>query len=203
MAIRGTRTTANKINIAFFWTSPITFDGCSGCRVFTGFWTIWRSIEDKVVSALADNGCIPGGPLSSVLITGHSMGGAVGTLAMMSLQARGYNVVQTYNFESPRVGNEAFSRAFKTWFDRQAPVFRVTWKKDPVPHMPPSLWYHHVGHEVYFPSDNPDNYVECDSEEDVKCADRYNVIETLHHSDYNEHCLTSLAPGGNICACPL
>jgi predicted lipase len=48
----------------------------------------------------------------TILVTGHSSGAAVGTIASIDLQHNAtlsYDDIIMYNFGSPRVGNEAFS----------------------------------------------------------------------------------------------
>merc|ERR1712178_229131 len=110
---------------------------------------------------------------------GHSLGAGVATLAMFHLQKKGYNVVQSYNFESPRVGDRAWSAAFQTAFGRDVPVFRVTHASDVVPRVPPQLDvlnlgldYKHVAAEVFFPGHEHNNNVICEAAEDRRCADR-------------------------------
>ena len=47
-------------------------------------------------------------PVKSIIVTGHSLGGAIATLAGLDLKRKyGYKVT-LINFGSPRVGNEAF-----------------------------------------------------------------------------------------------
>merc|ERR1711920_267872 len=106
-------------------------------------------------------GCVPGSTMGNLIVTGHSLGAAVSTLGMFHLQRKGYNVVQGYVFESPRVGNRAWSAAFQKAFGREVPVFRVTHSHDVVPRVPPQLHglhlgfdYTHVASEVFYPSED-------------------------------------------------
>jgi len=199
ISFRGTKSTANGLVDANFLPSGMDYGDCEGCGVFSGFWNVWQDIEDKVMATLADNGCLPGGRLSSLLLTGHSMGGALATLAMYTMQMRGYSVAPSYNFESTRVGTVEFGSTFKRAFSFHPPLFRITNGKDPVPHMPPGGMFRHVGTEVFFPAEGGERVV-CEEEEDARCAGRYNVFDTVAHSSV--HCQSVLVKSGDICTCP-
>jgi hypothetical protein len=67
--------------------------------------------------------------------TGHSLGAALATLAAGRIE--GAHVV--YTFGSPRVGDKRFAREFPV------PVWRVVNNNDLVPHLPPPLFFRHVG----------------------------------------------------------
>lgn len=64
----------------------------------------------------------------------------------------GYNVGLSYLFESPRVGNMDFVKAFDQEFARRIPMYRITHSRDPVPHLPPRFLtgfkYEHVNYEA-------------------------------------------------------
>eukprot|EP00435_Cladocopium_sp_Y103_P011920 s3786_g3.t1 len=178
LSIRGSKTFTNALNDAFFWSDELPHEerhramarteqmkpgllvhvpiqDCQGCQVFDGFWRVWTGIESKVERVLIDNGCIPGTPQGTILLTGHSLGAAVATLAMYMLQLRGYSVGLSYNFASPRIGNDAFHDAFAKVFNRSVSVYRITRARDPVVHVPPLPIYHHVGSEAYFHGNTP------------------------------------------------
>ena len=78
-------------------------------------------------------------PVGEIYIIGHSLGGALATLASVRLQKMGYIPI-VYTFGSPRVGNYFFNKAYK--------IVNYRWvnKMDIVPHVPPILGgYEHVG----------------------------------------------------------
>jgi len=186
---------------------------CPKCRGVLGWLTVWHEIEEKVMSTLSDLGCVPGSSLGNLLITGHSLGAAVATLAMFHLQKKGYNVVQSYNFESPRVGNRAWSAAFQTAFGRDVPVFRVTHSHDVVPRVPPQLHilhlgfdYMHVASEVFFPAEDSSTRVICEAAEDRNCADRELWLPSLLSElgrGFKDHCDGPLGKYHSFCHCPL
>jgi hypothetical protein len=188
-------------------------DQCPNCKGVTGWLTAWREIEPKIMSTLIKMGCVPGYPLGNLLVTGHSFGAAVATLAMFHLQRKGYNVVQSYNFESTRVGNQAWSAAFQNAFGRDVPMFRVTHSQDVVPRVPPRLEilhlgfdYKHVAAEVFFPAEDKNNNVICETAEDRNCADRELWLPSLLTSisrGFKDHCYGPLGEHGSFCDCPV
>jgi hypothetical protein len=83
-----------------------------------------------------------------VEISGHSLGGALSTLAAVELEALGFRVASVSTFGSPRVGDQVFANFIGGKFgDRMR---RWTHAHDVVPSLPPRvLGYHHVPTEVF------------------------------------------------------
>lgn len=84
-----------------------------------------------------------------IFITGHSLGGALATLAFARLAIHPDRPVPVlYTFGCPKVGDEAFV----TELDRLYPerVFRLINDSDIVPHLPPLPDFHHAGRELNF-----------------------------------------------------
>lgn len=83
-------------------------------------------------------------PLRGIILSGHSLGGAMAVLAAWRLQRQGRRVAGVITFGAPRVGNAAFARSCTaSGLDRR--IWRVVWGGDPVPHVPPALGYCHIG----------------------------------------------------------
>jgi len=211
ISFRGSTTVTNWIEDFRFWNTPVPFEWCKGCYVEDGFSSIWRSVKDEVLTKLRDIGCVSrhqrnssdNSSSSNLYITGHSLGAAVGTLAMCTLQGLGYNVGLSYLFESPRVGNMDFVKAFDHEFARRIPMYRITHSRDPVPHLPPRFLtgfkYEHVNYEVFYDEDNVWHF--CSREEDSTCADQYSLPTTLRYAA--DHCASPLTSSGSLCHCPL
>lgn len=144
---------------------------CKGCQVSTGVNAEWKRLRPRVMDHLLDSECKPG---DAIFVTGHSEGAAMATLAMFSLQAQeGYHVQPSYNFESPRVGNEAFAVAFNQVFNLPVALFRITHGGDRVPREPSrQLGYVHAGFQVWYRGDRGNNdFVVCgNSTEDPLCG---------------------------------
>jgi triacylglycerol lipase len=114
-------------------------------RVHRGFLAAIDHIWDEILSTLAkfrnDN--------QALLITGHSLGAALATLAAAKLNMNGLPVDGLYTFGSPRVGNIAFAEWFNADFRTKA--FRFVNNNDVITRIPPrSLGYNHVGTFLYF-----------------------------------------------------
>ncbi|NEQ55568.1 MAG: hypothetical protein F6K11_36550, partial [Leptolyngbya sp. SIO3F4] len=127
-------------------------------KVHKGFFLGWADIERPVLARLdfwrkKNNGK----PLPPLLITGHSLGGALATMAAASLLENGFDVAGVYTFGQPRVGDLTFIKQL----DEKLPnkVFRFINNNDIVPHVPPPFsfrnprrLYGHLGTVKYFNS---------------------------------------------------
>jgi hypothetical protein len=76
-----------------------------------GFWNLYQQCQESVHAAVK----AAAGP--QVIVTGHSLGGALATLAAADLAISGI-AVKMYNFASPRTGSPAFAERF----NQQIPV---------------------------------------------------------------------------------
>ncbi|KAK1539258.1 lipase [Colletotrichum costaricense] len=147
IAIRGSSNVRNWITNILFG-----FDDCDfvdGCKVHTGFANGWDEIKDallaSVKSAKAAN------PSYTIVGTGHSLGGAVVTIAAADLRRDGYPV-DIYTYGSPRVGNAAFTNFVTA---QAGAEYRVTHVDDPVPRLPPILFgYRHTSPEYWLSTGN-------------------------------------------------
>ncbi|MGI0483987.1 lipase family protein [Pantanalinema rosaneae CENA516] len=119
-----------------------------GGNVHRGFTLALYSVLHQIQSTLTrfrDNH-------QPLFITGHSLGGALATLATVILEEMNYSVQATYTFGSPRVGDRSFSQAFdqKFWFR----TFRFVNHNDVVTRVAPRQFgrfdYDHVGQCLYF-----------------------------------------------------
>lgn len=95
-------------------------------RVHSGFDGALMNVESKIQRRL-DQGDFDSKPL---FITGHSLGGALASLAARTLHHRG-GVAGCYTYGSPRVGNDDWVARLKT------PVYRVVNAADCVTMLPP------------------------------------------------------------------
>ncbi|TVY87816.1 Lipase [Lachnellula willkommii] len=85
-----------------------------------------------------------------IVVTGHSLGAAVGTLAAVDLRSWKDSVVDLYTYGSPRVGNQAFADFVTSQAPAQGSNFRMTHENDPVPQLPPTLvGYQHTSPEYW------------------------------------------------------
>jgi pimeloyl-ACP methyl ester carboxylesterase len=82
-----------------------------------------------------------------IMLTGHSLGGALATIAALDLHQRGYGVRAVYTFGSPRVGNRAFAAGYDLALRSRS--HRLVYGQDTVTRVPPRDFdYSHVGNFV-------------------------------------------------------
>ncbi|KAL2062448.1 hypothetical protein VTL71DRAFT_6714 [Oculimacula yallundae] len=121
-----------------------TIPGCKSCTVHSGFAKGWAERRTVIIDAVKV--ALVAHPDFKVVISGHSIGGAVGTLAAAELRSLGINA-DVYSYGSPRVGNTAFA-SFVT--AQQGGNFRMTHENDPVAQIPPSwIGYEHTSPEYW------------------------------------------------------
>lgn len=108
-------------------------------RVHQGFLACFRSLEselDHYINRWIHN-------IDTIIFCGHSLGGGIATLASAVYGAKFTDKkIICHTIGSPRVGNGDFVK----WYEQQ--VFesvRIYNKEDPVPLLPASIYYTHVG----------------------------------------------------------
>jgi len=131
------------------------FETADKLKVHSGFLFAYDSVRQTVVKLLdaitgtGDNG------KWQVLVTGHSLGGALATLCAYDLAKRQGPVKQAqsvamYTYGAPRVGNVKFVEEFNALVPDS---WRITNKNDIVPTVPRMLGYAHVRHSVSLEED--------------------------------------------------
>jgi len=164
VVFRGSTDITNWIlNLNVF--TPISFPGVSGAKVHGGFWASYITVKDTLtakVLALAT-----ARRATSIVFTGHSLGGALATLTAAQFYSRTTIPITVYTFGSPRVGNAAFSSFYNSVVPN---TFRNTYKSDIVVHLPPTnMDFLHVTEEIWWRSGT--TYKQCSlTGEDSSCA---------------------------------
>jgi pimeloyl-ACP methyl ester carboxylesterase len=103
--------------------------------VHQGFQEAYEIVEDEVREVIND---MPG---ENLYITGHSLGGALATVAAAHLPPRW----SVYNFGSPRVGDEDYAGNVS-----KREFYRFTNNNDVVPRVPLSIRFAHAGDNYHF-----------------------------------------------------
>jgi predicted lipase len=106
--------------------------GAGQCWVHSGFLTAYDSVRPAVLGLVDTVLAGEEGEAWTVLLTGHSLGGALATLAAYDLSLRRWTRrprVAMYNFGSPRVGNRVFAAEFNA---RVPDAWRVVNRSDAV-----------------------------------------------------------------------
>eukprot|EP00122_Pirum_gemmata_P002105 Pgem_evm1s1906 len=119
-------------------------------------------------------------------VTGHSLGGALSTVAAVDLLVNHDVLVDQFiTFGQPRVGNGYFAQWFEQKFTKNIPVRRVVHAKDVVAHLPPnpfpnitsSKLYKHFGAEYWQVDNDLKNNRICMGGEDYECSDSVDPSE--------------------------
>ncbi|GIP16314.1 hypothetical protein J40TS1_19560 [Paenibacillus montaniterrae] len=108
-----------------------------------GFTDIYYTLRQQVMELLSH--CNADHPL---YITGHSLGGALATLAALDIASNtSFHAPIVYTFGAPRVGDPAFVRTY----NYTVPVnWRFQNKYDIVPHLPTLVYHSPQTDETYF-----------------------------------------------------
>lgn len=73
-----------------FEVSLVDVDLCPDCQAANGFWKSWTESRDPILAAI--NASQKFFPQNRVVVTGHSLGGAIATLAAAALRKSGHKV---------------------------------------------------------------------------------------------------------------
>jgi hypothetical protein len=133
-------------------------------KVHSGFWNAYTSIREEIHTLISSK------DITSLFVTGHSLGGALATLASLDIiEERLLANISMVSIGAPRVGNPEYASIYSSLMGSNS-YFRLTHALDPIVHLPYlSLDYKHISHEIYYPHDNLD-YVECVGGESIRCA---------------------------------
>jgi len=170
LAFRGSSNIPNWLSDLNFFKTTYPNPSC-GCEVHRGFLHEWQSLAIQAMPDLQALYAQYGAPIR---VVGHSLGAATSILAAMDVVTHISSDVSVYNFGEPRVGTSAFSQ----WASGRLPAgkqFRVTHKRDPVPHVPPMLLdFLHAPHELWYDNDGDTTYDNCadsPTHESPDCSD--------------------------------
>ncbi|CAG2188554.1 unnamed protein product [Mytilus edulis] len=147
-------------------------------------------------------------PEYDILITGHSLGGAIASIASARLVKEGVintEKIALYTFGMPKVGDRQYAIEHNRLVNNS---WRVVHRNDPVPHVPTSIVlpngsYHHRT-EVYYPSEvmlpTDTNYVICSGSGNNNCGSKLFIADFRDHKQYfnisiGNYCKTVV--GGN------
>ncbi|KAL8750962.1 MAG: hypothetical protein Q9199_006736 [Rusavskia elegans] len=146
LAIRGS---VSKANWKADWDMMrVGINWCDECHIHRGFRNSWDEIKQAVTENMRK--AVEAHPDHRIVVTGHSLGGAVATIAaaeLRRLDAHFAAQTELYTFGSPRIANKEAAR----WLSDQSRFsWRITNENDLVPRLPPRvLGYHHMEPEYW------------------------------------------------------
>jgi predicted lipase len=140
--------------------TQVAYPKCSGCNVHQGFYNAYAEVSATVKGQVQL--ILSKYRTAGVYVTGHSLGGALATLAALDIKSTFGRVDQFYTYGEPRVGNAAFASYFAGAF----PIYRVVHYADIVPHVPPYglFGYTHGGTQIWYTEDMQ-TYQSCTAEQ--------------------------------------
>jgi hypothetical protein len=148
LSFRGSRSVRNWLTNIEFPVIPTSI--CATCASSIGFWSSWLEAQTNVLSAIKTAQAQY--PTFRVVATGHSLGGALASLAAGVLRAQG-TTVDLYTYGAPKVGLQGLAEYISA--TGMGGNYRVTHKNDPVPKLPPALLgYRHTSPEYYITTGN-------------------------------------------------
>ena len=160
-----------------------------------GFYNLFNSMKDEIYDNLAI--ISKKYDTKNILITGHSLGGAISTLLSFDML---YNKlpykISLITFGSPRVGNQNFVEEFNKYNIYSS---RITHYYDIVPHLPQEfLNYKHISKEIWYNEDNT-KYSICndsDSIEDDLCSNSCSPSKCTSVDDHMNYMNISMGSDG-------
>lgn len=157
---------------------PVTYPGCTGCMVHVGFYTAWQSIKPQSMAAL--DAALAANPGYSIVIVGHSLGGALSNLAWTDLVSSGKypSITKGWSYGEPRVGNQPYADYVDSLSHSTDLIvgnfYRVTHYNDGVPQLPAmAQGFEHHRTEIWASMDQSNaatTYI-CQGQENPNCND--------------------------------
>ncbi|XP_002970314.2 probable feruloyl esterase A [Selaginella moellendorffii] len=155
MAFRGTQESSvqNWVEDLYFRQLDFHYPGCVDAMVHHGFYSAYHNTTLRPRVLAAAHALVGQHKDLKLMITGHSMGGAMATFAALDLVVNHkLENVHVVTFGQPRVGNPAFADYYRAMVPD---TIRMTHAHDLVPHLPPyypffgERTYHHFATEVW------------------------------------------------------
>ena len=140
---RGSETNGGFLNTKKDWLltdakcKMIPISAFKNTYVHSGFWKSYVSVEDTLLKTIR----LHQNNQQKILITGHSLGGALAVLAALDFSLHQLQPFGVYTYANPRVGGERFAEYYE---QQQIPTYRYVNKNDLIPMLPPTQSFHRM-----------------------------------------------------------
>ena len=169
-------------DLNFFKTS---YPKCTNCNVHEGFYQAYNNLPTATM--INDLKSLKGKyPNAKVVISGHSLGGAMSNFAYIDACDALGQVDLFITFGGPRVGDSTFAAYLTSKPCGVTEKIRVVHNRDPVPHVPPTLFgFQHANEEVWY-DEGSKTYVTCPQPEQSNCSSQILeiLLNPIDHIDY-------------------
>jgi len=153
VALRGTieQAVSNLIEDIYILPRVAAWQGHPGVPsevyIHPGFWKTWNLLKPGIIQGIAAAKAKYN--TTEVTFTGHSLGGAIATVAAMDYWATTGHVAKVITFGCPRVGNYYFAHFYEKIFGKNS--MRFVNHNDFIPHLPlEDMGYYHTSAEHWF-----------------------------------------------------
>ena len=192
VGFRGSSNVKNWLtNIHFSMIYP--YDNNIGLE--KGFYNLFESMKNEIYDNI-DN-ISKKYNTQNLLITGHSLGGAISTLLSFDILCDNLPYkISLITFGSPRVGNQDFVDSFNKYNIYSK---RITHYYDIVPHLPQEfLNYRHISQEIWYNQDNTEYKIcnDLNNIEDQKCSNSCSPSSCTSTNDHMNYMNISMGSGG-------
>ncbi|KYK60903.1 hypothetical protein DCS_02042 [Drechmeria coniospora] len=183
LAIRGSWSVRNWMADALTFQIECPFS--SGCRIHAGFWLAWSHIRERVTNIIIESHDKHRN--YKVIATGHSLGGAVATIAAVDIYFRKKILVDAYTYGSPRIGNNDFANFASL---QPGNIYRITQGNDLITVLPTlRMGYAHTTPEYWISnatasSPTTDDFVKCLGIANSDCSLGSPGVSLKAHSAY-------------------
>ncbi|KAF8644785.1 hypothetical protein AX16_008247 [Volvariella volvacea WC 439] len=175
VAFRGSLEPIDILTDILIIQKPLRAPGISNvgdAYVHTGFLNAYNLVAEQVLDLVKSE--LSSKPGYTVVSTGHSLGGAIASLAALSIRGTHPNVpLKLYTFGQPRTGNDAFARLVESRIGINN-IFRAVHTTDGVPTILfKAIGYRHFATEYWNFQDpaSPANTRKCNGGDDPTCSD--------------------------------
>ncbi|RIB11482.1 Alpha/Beta hydrolase protein [Gigaspora rosea] len=173
VTFRGTANTGNTVkdyevvqcSYGFGSTTVPIISKPVGALVHFGFYTAFLTFQQELRKVISES--IKQYPDYKLVVTGHSLGGALASFAALDLKQSGANPC-LYTYGEPRIGNTVFASFMYKTLDTMR---RVVNQADEVPHLIPRVDYIHHQGEIWIANTTANQAVKCSGEENKLCSD--------------------------------
>jgi pimeloyl-ACP methyl ester carboxylesterase len=156
-------------------------------KVHSGFLNVYNMLRDllwrEIMTYIRKNKLTK----IDIAFTGHSLGGALATLAAAEFGQYWALTVRLVTFGSPRVGNLVFANMVEQY---TSSIQRLVQQNDAVVHLPPQLQgYTHTLGEIWV--EGPNRAYHCEQRENPNCSKSIKFVEwTLEHHGFLQNMFT-------------